>query len=159
MSCSATRRAARTASKYSKRDKYPDSPAVDAYILLANVSDREMASLFLPPDQLERSAKAAKALIDQSRNQEIMPKGSTPELFYSPVTEYRWYLLAAKGYVSANYHFLPDRTNSYHFATTEETTTFSHRIFPTTNSRQPLARSTSPPYFCRAKKMSWCLRR
>ena len=87
--------------EYSNKDKYPDSPAVDGYILLAPVSDREMAGLFIPPDELERSVMAARALIDQGCEQEVMPKGSIPEIFHSPVTAYRWYSLAAKGYVAS----------------------------------------------------------
>ncbi|KAK0638504.1 hypothetical protein B0T16DRAFT_338188 [Cercophora newfieldiana] len=83
--------------EYSNKEKYSESPAVDGYILLAPVSDREMAGLFIPPDVLEESVKAARELIDQGREREIMPKGSIPEIFQSPVTAYRWYSLAAKG--------------------------------------------------------------
>ena len=84
---------------YGSGDRDPDSPAVDGYILLAPVSDREMASLITQPDELERSVKTARDMIDRGREQEIMPKGSLPAVFYSPVTAYRWYSLVAKGYV------------------------------------------------------------
>ena len=84
---------------YGSGDRDPDSPAVDGYILLAPVSDREMASLITQPDELERSVKTARDMIDRGQEQEIMPKGSIPAVFYSPVTAYRWYSLAAEGYV------------------------------------------------------------
>ena len=92
--------------EYSNKDQYPDSPAADGYMLLAPVSDREMSSLFVPPDMLKESVKAARALIDQGRGQDVMRKGSIPELFQSPVTAYRWYSLAAEVYVMAQ-SFLP----------------------------------------------------
>jgi hypothetical protein len=83
--------------EYSNREKYPDSLPVDGYVLLATVSDREMAGLFIPPEVLEGSLKATKKLIDAGRAQDVMPKGSIPEIFQSPLTAYRWWSLAAEG--------------------------------------------------------------
>lgn len=70
---------------------------VDGYVLLAPVSDREMAGLFFPPEVLERSIKTAMEMIDKGKGKEIMPAGSIPEIFQSPVTAYRWWSLAAEG--------------------------------------------------------------
>ncbi|KAK0614498.1 hypothetical protein B0T14DRAFT_528602 [Immersiella caudata] len=83
--------------EYSNTEKYPDAPAVDGNILLAPVSDREMGGMFIPPAAMEESVKKAKELIDKGRAQEVMGRGSIPEIFQSPVTAYRWWSLAAKG--------------------------------------------------------------
>jgi len=82
--------------EYTDRAKYPSRAAVDGYILLAPVSDREMAGLFIPEEVLEGSVTAARGLIDAGKGEEVMGKGSVPEIFHSPVTAYRWWSLAAK---------------------------------------------------------------
>ncbi|KAK4442722.1 hypothetical protein QBC34DRAFT_338106 [Podospora aff. communis PSN243] len=77
--------------------KYPDTPAVDGYVLLAPVSDREMGGMILPKEAMEESVRVAKRMIDEGRGQEVMGRGSIPGIFQSPVTAYRWWSLAAKG--------------------------------------------------------------
>jgi hypothetical protein len=84
--------------EYTDHKKY-DNPLVDGYILLAPVSDREAASTLTPSNELEQSIKVAEGMIKQGHDQETMPGGSIPPIFASPITAYRWYSLAAKGYV------------------------------------------------------------
>jgi pimeloyl-ACP methyl ester carboxylesterase len=83
--------------EYSNKGKYPDSPAVDGYVLLAPVSDREMGGVFIPQVVMEKSVRVARRLVDKGRGQEVMWRGSIPEIFQSPVTAYRWWSLAAEG--------------------------------------------------------------
>lgn len=74
-----------------------DAPPVEGYILLAPISDREAAAVFVPPEVIDRSVRAARDMIDSGREEEAMPAGSIPPIFATPVTAYRWHSLAAKG--------------------------------------------------------------
>ena len=74
-------------------------PQVDGYILQNPVSDREAASLFMSPEDLEPSIRAAKAMIEAGDKDEIISTKLIPPVFATPVSAYRWYSLAAKGYV------------------------------------------------------------
>ena len=70
---------------------------MDGYVLLAPVSDREMAGLFVDGPSLEKSTRRAREMIDNGEGQEVMRKTEIPGIFQSPVTAYRWWSLAAKG--------------------------------------------------------------
>ncbi|KAL2129040.1 hypothetical protein VTI74DRAFT_8314 [Chaetomium olivicolor] len=96
--------------EYANRDKY-QTPPVDGYVLVSPVSDREAAFLFMAPEDLEKSIKVAKAMIERGQKNDAMPKHFLPPFFTSPLTAYRWHSLAAKGgdddYFSSD---LPDST-------------------------------------------------
>ncbi|KAH7067254.1 hypothetical protein BKA63DRAFT_114716 [Paraphoma chrysanthemicola] len=72
-------------------------PNVTAYILQAPTSDRETASLLMPPDFLAESLAHAEDIIAMGKKDEIMLKSHIPPVFHSPITAYRWNSLLAKG--------------------------------------------------------------
>lgn len=82
--------------EYTNHAKY-DNPAVDGYVLLAPVSDRETATMFMPAEALEATVAAAQQMIEAGREADAMPSAAIPPVFSSPVTAYRWKSLAAKG--------------------------------------------------------------
>ncbi|KAH4103949.1 hypothetical protein HBH70_097230 [Parastagonospora nodorum] len=73
------------------------STPVNAYILQAPTSDRELGSLLVPADFLAQTLKHAEEMIARGEKDEIMPKSLIPPIFSSPVTAYRWHSLIAKG--------------------------------------------------------------
>ncbi|KAH7083993.1 hypothetical protein FB567DRAFT_96113 [Paraphoma chrysanthemicola] len=72
-------------------------PEVTAFILQAPTSDRETASLLMPPEFLAKSLAHAEDVIAMGKKDEIMPKALIPPIFNSPITAYRWHSLLAKG--------------------------------------------------------------
>jgi hypothetical protein len=82
--------------EYTNREKY-GSPEVDGYILVGPVSDREAASIFMTPEDLNKTVLLAREMIDNGCDQEIMPAATIPPIFNSPITAYRWHSLAAEG--------------------------------------------------------------
>jgi pimeloyl-ACP methyl ester carboxylesterase len=79
---------------YSKHSFYP---SVDAYILQAPTSDRETASILMPPDFLAQTLAHAEGMIAKGEKDEIMPKALILPIFTLPVSAYRWHSLVAKG--------------------------------------------------------------
>lgn len=96
---------ARTVNDSSTSSSASASPAVDVdvnvdgYILQAPTSDRETASLLMPPEFLAKSLNAAEELIKAGKKDEVMSREYIPPIFNSPVTAYRWHSLVAKGFV------------------------------------------------------------
>jgi hypothetical protein len=70
---------------------------VDAYILQAPTSDRETATLLMPPEFLAQTLRHAQDMIIRGEKDGIMPKTLIPPIFTSPTTAYRWHSLIAKG--------------------------------------------------------------
>ena len=75
----------------------PSVPAVDAYILQAPTSDREIASLLMSPDLIARSLEHATSLIEKGEVKAVMPAYLLPGIFTTPVTAYRWQSLVSEG--------------------------------------------------------------
>ncbi|OLN86907.1 UPF0613 protein PB24D3.06c 1 [Colletotrichum chlorophyti] len=82
--------------EYTDHDQH-ESVAVDGYILLSPVSDRQAAGLFMSADDFEKSINHAQGMIAQGKQNEAMPTSVIPFIFSSPVTAYRWNSLGAKG--------------------------------------------------------------
>ncbi|KAF2025147.1 DUF1749-domain-containing protein [Setomelanomma holmii] len=86
-------------------------PEVDAYIHQAPTSDRETASLLMPPTFLAQTLGHAEDMIARGNKDEIMPKSLIPPIFTLPITAYRGHSLIAKGgdddYFSENDEMVP----------------------------------------------------
>lgn len=52
----------------------------------------------MSPQELEKTVEVAKGMIDKGKKDEPMPEEFLPPIFGCPVSAYRWYSLAAKGY-------------------------------------------------------------
>jgi hypothetical protein len=74
-----------------------DVPEVDAYILQTPTSDRETASLLMPPELLAQTLQHAQDMITRGEQNETMPTTLIPSIFMSPITAYRWQSLIANG--------------------------------------------------------------
>ncbi|KAK3995983.1 hypothetical protein QBC44DRAFT_318888 [Cladorrhinum sp. PSN332] len=71
---------------------------VDGVILQGPVSDREAIGMSCGDREVEESLKVARELIEQGKEEEIMPKEKMPEGWRgSPVSAYRWWSLAGVG--------------------------------------------------------------
>ncbi|EMD65189.1 hypothetical protein COCSADRAFT_190143 [Bipolaris sorokiniana ND90Pr] len=75
----------------------PASPPVNGYILQAPTSDRETASLLMPPKFLHTSLQHAEDLIAEGKEMQIMPSDLIPPIFSSPISAYRWHSLVSVG--------------------------------------------------------------
>ncbi|EUC46257.1 hypothetical protein COCMIDRAFT_93280 [Bipolaris oryzae ATCC 44560] len=75
----------------------PVPPPVDGYIMQAPTSDRETASLLMPPEFLDTSLQYAQDLIAKGKEMEIMPLDLIPPIFSSPISAYRWHSLVSVG--------------------------------------------------------------
>lgn len=102
--------------EYAKRttNQLHDSPVINGYILQSPVSDREVASLFMSPEDLQPSIRAAKYMIENGQMNKVMSTKLIPPVFATPVTAYRWFSLAAKGYVVS---YLVKSLPSFSFST------------------------------------------
>lgn len=74
---------------------YKDIAPADGLILQAPVADRGALTIELGPEGLDRSVRAAKALIDSGKGHERIPIDQIPEGF-PPISAQRWYALAAE---------------------------------------------------------------
>ncbi|KAF2826050.1 DUF1749-domain-containing protein [Ophiobolus disseminans] len=72
-------------------------PSITAYILQAPTSDRETASLLMPPDVYAETLRHAEDMIAREEQDGIMPQSLIPPIFHSPISAYRWHSLIAKG--------------------------------------------------------------
>ncbi|KAH8708359.1 hypothetical protein GQ44DRAFT_628263 [Phaeosphaeriaceae sp. PMI808] len=70
---------------------------VDAYILQAPTSDRETASLLMPPDYFQTTLTHAQDMITRGEQNTIVPQALILPIFTSPLTAYRWHSLISKG--------------------------------------------------------------
>ena len=73
-----------------------DAPEIDGYIMQAPVSDRETASMLMPPDFYKASLMIAMDMIACGKEDAIMPNDLIPEFIKSPITAYRWHSLISK---------------------------------------------------------------
>ncbi|KAK9414210.1 hypothetical protein SUNI508_02309 [Seiridium unicorne] len=86
---------------------YPETPAVDGFVLQAPVADRGAIEIELGRKGIDESVKVAKNLIDSGKGHERMPKELIPD-FFPPISAQRWYALAAVD--GEDNYFSPDLT-------------------------------------------------
>ncbi|KAF1953595.1 DUF1749-domain-containing protein [Byssothecium circinans] len=82
--------------EYANTEKYTSHHGVDAYILTSPVSDRETASMLMPPNFLSQTLQHAESMIADGNKDEIMPKHLIPPIFTSPISAYRWHSLISR---------------------------------------------------------------
>jgi hypothetical protein len=73
-----------------------NAPEVDGYVLQAPTSDRETASMLMPPDFYKQTLEFVENEIARGNKDGIVPRDLIPGIFNSPITAYRWHSLIAK---------------------------------------------------------------